>query len=471
MATRVPPLGPAIGLTDTLSGEIVRLDSTAKKDLRMYVCGLTVYSYAHIGHAKSLVFFDVLRRVLEAKGFDVTFVQNFTDVDDKIINRAKLMNVSPLVLAKENIDGYFDDFALINVARASLYPRATENIEEIRRFIGELVKVGAAYVSQTGVYFDVSKFPGYGKLSKVNPEQLKAGARIEPDPAKRNPADFALWKFSDSEPSWDSPWGRGRPGWHIECSAMVHRYLGEPVDIHGGGEDLLFPHHENEIAQSETLTGKPLARIWIHVGLLNLADEKMSKSLGNVIGVREAAAKWGPNTLRYFLISNRYRNQVAFTEEAMKNSNSNWAVVEGAAYELLHPDGRDDGAKVADLSPFVSAFDAALSDDMDTPAALEQLVGASRAIGRLSSQGRLGPGTAAAISPAFHLMFDLLGFALPKPTPEEAARIDELVKRRADLRAQGDYKEADRVRAELLSLGVKLVDRKDGTFWMQVESR
>jgi cysteinyl-tRNA synthetase len=466
----MPSLGPSISLKDTLTGGRVGIDNAARKELKIYVCGLTVYSYAHIGHAKSFVFFDVLRRVLKKKGFKVTMAQNFTDVDDKIINRAKAVGVSPLSLAEENIKGYYDDFALLNVERVELYPRATENIKEILDFVGGLLRRGAAYPAQTGVYFDVSKFPGYGKLSRVNTEQLQAGARIEPDPAKRNPADFALWKFSDSDPSWESPWGRGRPGWHVECSAMVHRYLGEPLDIHGGGEDLLFPHHENEIAQSETLTGKPLARIWMHVGLLNLSNEKMSKSLGNVIGVREAASKWGPNTLRYFLLSNMYRNQMAFTEEAVKNSNSNWAVIEGAAYELLHPGGTDKEVSVAEFESSLSAYDKALSDDMDTPAALAELVSISRVVNRLASQNRLGPNMALAVKPYFDLMFNTLGFALPNPGEKEVQEISLLVSSRAELRAKGMYGEADRIRSELLARKVRLVDRREGTIWMKVET-
>ena len=466
----MPSLSHSIDLRDTLTGSTIRLDSSIEKRVRIYVCGLTVYSYAHIGHAKSFIFFDVLRRVLVAKGFGVTFAQNFTDVDDKIINRAKTEGVSPLALAEENIRGYFEDFALLNVLRADLYPKATDNIDEIKAFVAALVEKGAAYRAQTGVYFDVSKCSNYGKLSKVDPEQLQAGARIEPDPAKRNPADFALWKFSDGDPAWESPWGLGRPGWHIECSTMVHRYLGEPVDIHGGGEDLIFPHHENEIAQSETLWGKPLARIWTHVGLLNLADEKMSKSLGNVIAVRQAASRWGPNTLRYFLISNRYRNQVAFTEEAVRNCNSNWALVEGAAYELLHPAGVDRESPSDEFARYLHAFDIAVSNDMDTPEALSQLVGASRAVNRLASQGNLGSATAASIIPYFRLMFDTLGFALPQTGTEESEIIEAMVRRRTELRSKGNFEAADKIREELAARKVRLVDRKDGTIWLKVET-
>jgi cysteinyl-tRNA synthetase len=250
---------------------------------------------------------------------------------------------------------------------------------------------------------------------------------------------------------------------------MVHRYLGEPLDIHGGGEDLLFPHHENEIAQSETLTGKPLARIWMHVGLLNLSNEKMSKSLGNVIGVREASAKWGPNTLRYFLLSNRYRNQVAFTEEAVRNSNSNWAVIEGAAYELLHPAGKDGRISTAEFERSLAAYDDALSDDVDTPTALSELVNVSRLVNRLASGNLLGPSTAQAMMPIFQLMFGTLGFALPTPGDEETEEVSRMVADRAAFREKGMFGDADRIRSELLAKGVRLVDRKEGTVWMKVE--
>jgi cysteinyl-tRNA synthetase len=459
-----------ISLRDTLSGEVKTLDSSEKPELSIYVCGLTVYDAAHIGHAKTIVFFDVLRRVLEAKGFRVNYVQNFTDVDDKIIARAKKLGVKASALAESNIRDYFRDFGLLNVEGATAHPRATENIGEMQQFISGLMNRGLAYTTETGIYFDVSRFPSYGKLSKVKLQELKSGARVDPDPAKRNPADFALWKFADDEPSWESPWGRGRPGWHLECSAMVRKYLGETIDIHGGGEDLIFPHHENEIAQSESLTGAPLCRIWMHVGLLNLADEKMSKSLGNIITVQEAVKKWGANTLRYFLISNRYRNQVRFTEEGLKNSNLNWGVIESAAYELRYPSGKDGEFDDAELRASFDKFDFFLSDDVDTPGALAELVKVSRLILRLASQGRLGPRNAKAAMDVFGVMFRVLGFKLPEPTAEERVEVEALISRRASLRSEGKYREADEIRQRLASRGIRLVDRKDGTIWMKVES-
>jgi len=470
MARDMPNLSPTIELKDTLTGQLRRLDSRVQKSVKVYVCGLTVQDVAHIGHAKTIVFFDVLRRVMEAKGFDVVLAQNFTDVDDKVIERARRLGVKPLELAEKNIERYFSDFGQMNLRGATYYPRATENVGEMISFIEGLMRKGYAYRASTGVYFDVSRFDGYGKLSKVSPSELKVGARVEPDPAKRNPYDFALWKFSEEEPSWESPWGRGRPGWHIECSAMVHRYLGEPLDVHGGGEDLIFPHHENEIAQTESLTGKPLAHIWMHVGMLNLAEEKMSKSLGNIIGVREAASKWGPNTLRYFLISNRYRNQLPFTEEAITNSSYNWSIIEGAAYGLRSPDGREDDVEEGELREMIEAFDRALSDDMDTPSALSELVKASRMISRLSSQGKLGALAASKVRPYFDLMFDTLGFRLPSLSKEELAEVQSLVSQRAALRASGRYSEADDIRRRLAERGIKLQDRPGGTVWMKVEN-
>ena len=250
--------------------------------VRIYLCGVTVYDDAHIGHARTIIVFDVLRRFLESQKIPVEFVQNFTDVDDKIIERAHQEKTPPLELAAKYTKNYFDDFDGLNVKRATKYPKATEHIEDMQNLISNLVDKKYAYVTKNGVYFSVSKFTEYGKLSKKKTSDLVSGARVEIDEEKNNPIDFALWKFSESEPSWDSPWGKGRPGWHIECSAMSLKYLGENFEIHGGGRDLIFPHHENEIAQSESSTLKQFAKIWMHVGMITIDSEKMSKSLGNV---------------------------------------------------------------------------------------------------------------------------------------------------------------------------------------------
>ena len=264
-------------LQDTLSNSEQTLD--VSKKVRVYLCGVTVYDESHIGHARTIIVFDVLRKYLENKGIGVEFIQNFTDVDDKIINRAKLENSTAEQISTRYIQNYFDDFDRLNVKRATKYPKATEHIDDIINFIRGLIEKNMAYVSKNGVYFSVSKFPQYGKLSKKKIDELQSGARIEVDEAKEDPLDFALWKFSDVAPLWDSPWGKGRPGWHIECSAMSIRYLGENFDIHGGGRDLIFPHHENEIAQSESFTSKQFAKIWMHVGMVQSMEKRCQNPL------------------------------------------------------------------------------------------------------------------------------------------------------------------------------------------------
>ena len=288
-------------LQDTLSNLEQELD--VSKKVRIYLCGVTVYDESHIGHARTIIVFDVLRKYLEEKGIEVELIQNFTDVDDKIINRANRENVRASAISSRYIQEYYDEFDALNVKRATEYPMATKNIQDMLDLVQDLVDKKIAYVSKNGVYFSVSKFPEYGKLSKKKIEDLQSGARVEVDETKNDPLDFALWKFSDGDPSWDSPWGRGRPGWHIECSAMSIKYLGENFEIHGGGRDLIFPHHENEIAQSESYTDSPFAKIWMHVGMVTINGEKMSKSLGNVKSIKHALENWGPNIIRLFCLS------------------------------------------------------------------------------------------------------------------------------------------------------------------------
>ncbi|MDH3764351.1 MAG: cysteine--tRNA ligase, partial [Nitrosopumilus sp.] len=285
-------------LQDTLSNLEQKVD--VSKNVKIYLCGVTVYDESHIGHARTIIVFDVLRKYLESNDIEVEFVQNFTDVDDKIINRAKVENTSAENISVKYIDNYFKDFDGLNVKRATNYPKATEHIEDIIKFIEKLIKKESAYISKNGVYFSVSRFSGYGKLSKKKINELQSGSRIEIDEEKKDPLDFAVWKFSDTKPTWDSPWGKGRPGWHIECSAMSIKFLGENFDIHGGGRDLIFPHHENEIAQSESCTGIQFAKIWMHVGMVTINGEKMSKSIGNVKSIKHVLENWGSNVIRLF---------------------------------------------------------------------------------------------------------------------------------------------------------------------------
>ncbi|MBT4327845.1 MAG: cysteine--tRNA ligase, partial [Candidatus Nitrosopelagicus sp.] len=282
-------------LQDTLRNSEQKLEGTEK--IRIYLCGVTVYDESHIGHARTIIVFDVLRKYLESKGREIEFIQNFTDVDDKIINKANTENTTAEEISTRYIENYFRDFDGLNVKRATNYPKATEHIEDIVKFIEKLIEKNVAYVSKNGVYFAVTKFPEYGKLSKKKIDELQSGSRIQVDEAKNDPLDFAVWKFAEDKPVWDSPWGKGRPGWHIECSAMSVKYLGENFDIHGGGRDLIFPHHENEIAQSEACTESPFAKIWMHVGMVTIDGEKMSKSLGNTKSIKYVLNNWGSNII------------------------------------------------------------------------------------------------------------------------------------------------------------------------------
>jgi len=300
---------------DTLRNTKTELEFSDK--VRIYLCGVTVYDDAHIGHARTIIVFDVLYRFLESQKIPVELVQNFTDVDDKIIDRAYQEKIPPLELAAKYTKNYFDDFDGLNVKRATRYPKATEHIHDMQNLVSDLIDKKYAYVTKNGVYFSVSKFSEYGKLSKKNTDDLVSGARVAVDEEKNDPIDFALWKFSDAEPSWDSPWGKGRPGWHIECSAMSLKYLGENFEIHGGGRDLIFPHHENEIAQSESFKQNQFAKIWMHVGMITINGEKMAKSIGNVKSVNHVLEDWGPNIIRLFCLSGHYSKPIDYSEKLL----------------------------------------------------------------------------------------------------------------------------------------------------------
>src|ERR671913_491776 len=322
-----------VKLYNTLSRQVEEL-KLQNYIVRMYVCGVTVYDNSHIGHARTIIIFDVLRRYLISRGYKVIFVQNFTDVDDKIINRAKTEGKKAEEISRRYIDRYFNDFDSLNVMRADYHPKATEHIKEMIQLIDGLVKKGYGYLTLNGVYFRIKSFPGYGKLSKKSVEELESGARIEIDPSKEDPLDFALWKFYSDETVWPSPWGNGRPGWHIECSAMALKHLGNTVDIHGGGNDLIFPHHENEIAQSEAKTRVEFAKIWMHCGMVNINSEKMSKSLGNIVSIRNAINKWGANTIRLLCLTTQYSKPLEYTIDNLIEAQSKWRLIENCFYEL-----------------------------------------------------------------------------------------------------------------------------------------
>ena len=361
-------------ILDTFSGQEKEVDLSGK--IRIYLCGVTVYDESHIGHARTIIVFDVLRRYLESKGHSVEFIQNFTDVDDKIINRARKENVRASAISSRYMQNYYRDFDALNVIRATKFPQATEHIQDMLNFIQGLVDKKIAYVSKNGVYFSVSKFPEYGKLSKKKIDDLISGARVEVDPSKDNALDFALWKFSDSDPSWESPWGKGRPGWHIECSTMSIKYLGENFEIHGGGRDLIFPHHENEIAQSEALTSKPFAKIWMHVGMITINGEKMSKSLGNIKSVDYVLKKLSSNVIRLFCIGAHYSKPVDYSEDLLKEHETNWNKARLVYHKLIQNEKEGIGIEKIDeeISHLATEFENSLEANMNTHLALSVLV-------------------------------------------------------------------------------------------------
>jgi len=455
-------------LQDTLTNSEKILGIT--KEIRIYLCGVTVYDESHIGHARTIIVFDVLRRYLESKDIEVVFIQNFTDVDDKIINRAELENKTADEISSKYIEHYFNDFDGLNVKRATNYPKATDHIEDIQEFIQKLIDKKIAYVSKNGVYFSVSKFPDYGKLSKKKTDELKSGARIEIDEAKSDPLDFALWKFSEKDPKWDSPWGKGRPGWHIECSAMSIKYLGEDFDIHGGGRDLIFPHHENEIAQSESFTEKQFAKIWMHVGMVTINGEKMSKSLGNIKSIKHVLANWGANVIRLFCLSGHYSKPIDYSENLLKENLTKWRQIETCYYELVHA---NNDSQNKELTAFVENlgkdFDTALDQDFNTHSALLAFFSLVKETNRLAADELLGKKESMKIKAEFQRMLGILGLKIPEITIREKNQIDNMIITREKLREEKQFEDADKIRSQLNALNVELIDHKQKTIWMKKE--
>ncbi len=454
----------------------------------MYVCGVTVYDRCHIGHARSLVVFDTLYRYLRYKGLEVTYVRNFTDVDDKIIKRANERGISTAQLSEENIAYFYEDTDPLGILRPTHEPRATAHIAEIIRLVKTLEEKGFAYEVDGDVYYAVSRFPEYGKLSKKNIDELKSGARIAVDERKRDPLDFALWKASKpGEPAWDSPWGKGRPGWHIECSAMSMSILGETFDIHGGGKDLIFPHHENEIAQSEAATGKPFVRTWVHNGFVNIHAEKMSKSLGNVLSIQEILSRYHPEVLRVFLLGAHYRSPINFEETYLDSTRASLERVYRILEEVdgwLADQGETGKADLpAEVDGAVRAVEAAMDDDLNTPKALGILYPMVHTLQRLAQsakdKGDPAPGVIRAVREAVGRMGELFGVFQTEPraffahqnrldrkkltlSPEE---IEAMIAQRAAARKNRDFKKADAIRDELAQKGILLEDGPQGTTW------
>lgn len=487
----------ALRIYNTLTGQKEEFIPLQGNKVGMYVCGVTVYDLCHIGHARSAIIFDTLYRYLRYRGYEVTFVRNFTDIDDKIIHRANQEGTDFKTIAERYIVEYQADMGALGLEKATLEPKATDHITEMIHLISELIKKGLAYQSGGDVFFSVEAFSGYGKLSKRNLEEMQAGARVEIDEKKRNPLDFALWKGSKpGEPFWESPWGKGRPGWHIECSVMSMKYLGETFDIHGGGKDLIFPHHENEIAQSEGATGKPFARFWIHNGFININREKMSKSLGNILTIKEVVKEWHPEELRLFLLSSHYRSPLDYTEDQLKTARSGlerfYATLKAVSEETKKP-VRPDPAKNKSpvflesqkgIEAFQARFEEAMDDDFNTAAALGYFFDLQTHLNHLLtlSGGRpteeilslLKRGLA-----CFSEMGSVFGLFREDPdaflTERKKAGLRKLnitereiqtsIDARNLARKEKDWKRADAIREELLSKGIVLEDSPSGTTW------
>ena len=455
-------------ISDTLTNQKKELEFSDK--VRIYLCGVTVYDQSHIGHARTIIVFDTLRRFLEANNIPVELIQNFTDVDDKIINRAKEQGKSANDISSKYIQTYFEDSDRLNIKRATNYPKATEHIDDMVNLIQELVNSGTAYTSKNGVYFRVSKFSEYGKLSKKKTEDLESGSRVEVDESKENPLDFALWKFSDGPPNWESPWGKGRPGWHIECSAMSIKYLGKNFEIHGGGRDLIFPHHENEIAQSESFTKKQFAKIWMHAGMITINGEKMSKSVGNIKSINHVLDLWGPNVARLFCISGHYSKPIDYSEDLLKENLIRLRQIETCYYELRLTEKTEETDEISSLLKETrEKFDAALNDDFNTALGLSVFFNMIKIINGLAADERITKSIAEQALPVLEYMLEVLGIKIQTASDEEIKSVFELINKREALRGEKQFDESDKIRDEISNMGISLIDHKNKTLWMKKE--
>lgn len=448
-------------------------------EVKMYSCGPTVYDYFHIGNARPFIIFDTLRRYLEYLGYKVTFVQNFTDIDDKMINRANKEGITVKELGERFIAEYFKDADALGIKRADVHPRATENIDAIIDIVKKLEEKGYAYNVNGNVYFRTKKFDGYGKLSHQPLEDLEAGARIDVTDDKEDPMDFALWKAQKpGEPAWESPWGMGRPGWHIECSAMVNKFLGTTIDIHSGGKDLIFPHHENEIAQSECANGCTFANYWLHNGYINIDNRKMSKSLGNFFTIRDITAKYKPEVIRFFMLSAHYRSPVNFSDELMQQSLSamervyncidNLEFLLEKAAERLENDAEKE--LLSEIDTAKKRFSDSMNDDLNTADAISAIFDiVSAANKNLSQNGDNSKTAVSSALAAIHELGDVLGLFMKKEHENIDDEIEALIAKRNEARKNKDWAEADRIRDELKARNIILKDTPLGVKWSYAE--
>ena len=468
-------------LYNTLSRKKEEFKPIEEGKVKMYVCGPTVYNFIHIGNARPFIIFDTLRRYLEYRGYDVTFVQNFTDVDDKIIKRGHEENITPEEVANKYINEYFVDADGLGIKRASVHPRVTDNIEQIIAFVKELEDKGYAYAVNGDVYFDTKKFKDYGKLSGIKQEELEAGARIEVNDQKRHPMDFVLWKAKkEGEPGWASPWGEGRPGWHIECSVMSNRYLGETIDIHAGGQDLKFPHHENEIAQSEARSGKNFSNYWLHNEYINVNNEKMSKSLGNFFTVREIAEIFDLEVVRLFMLSTHYRNPINFSDEILNQSKAGLERLYNAKEKALFTINNLEDSKMTEeeaklqeeeaklqeeLAGFRQKFIDAMDDDVNTADAVSVIFELAKFMNSNVTE-KSSKEFAQKVIDEFNELTSVLNI-VNKDQKEDILdeEIEQLIAQRTEAKKNKNFQLADEIRQQLLDKGIILEDTRQGVKW------
>lgn len=456
---------------NTLTREKEEFKPITEGEVKIYACGPTVYNFIHIGNARPICVFDVLRRYLQYRGYKVTFVQNFTDIDDKIIKRANEENSTFTEISEKYIDEFWTDAKGLNFQPANIHPKATENIDKIIEIVSGLIENGHAYEVDGDVYFSPKTFDEYGKLSHQPLEELEAGARIMVGDIKKEPMDFALWKSAKpGEPYWDSPWGKGRPGWHIECSAMVCRYLGESIDIHCGGQDLIFPHHENEIAQSECFTGKPFANYWMHNGYINVDNVKMSKSLGNFKTVRDVAAVYGYEPIRYLMISSSYRSPINYSIDIIEQCKASLARLytcrDSIDFELKNAAAGELNSEIkAQLDKRVAQFIEAMDDDLNTADGIAAVFELVRDINSLVIGKGESTETAEYAAKIFDELTGVLGLVYNRKTEALDEDIDAMIAARTEARKNKNWAEADRIRDELKAMGIVLEDTAQGVKW------
>ena len=462
---------------NTMSSQKEEFKELEKGKVKMYSCGPTVYNYFHIGNARPFIVFDTLRNYLEYIGYEVTFVQNFTDVDDKIIIKANEEGITPIQLADKYIEEYFKDARAIGIRKATVHPRVTENIKEIIDFIQDLIDKGFAYVLGNDVYFEVKKFKEYGKLSHKNIDDLISGARIEINDEKRAPIDFALWKGKkEGEIGWDSPWGQGRPGWHIECSVMSNKYLGESIDIHSGGQDLIFPHHENEIAQSEARSSHTFANYWMHNGYINVDNEKMSKSLGNFFTVRDVLKEFDGDTLRFFMLSAHYRSPINYSKDMLNQAKSSLERIKNCKnnlnFILTKIDKTDmseqEKENIAYLQECKTNFIDKMNDDLNTADAITAIFD----LVKFANTNVSIDSSKVFVQQTLDMLNELTGvlnIAMDKADEDvNVAKIEELIEQRNIAKKSKDFAKADTIRDELKQMGIEIKDTRQGVQWSRI---